>query len=91
MKKLLNINQIDEFPFIKRKKEKQLTEKISKRKSSVSISKQKKIDKLRNGRKSLFEPEIIKQVSITLKKFPHIYFFYHIQFDRIYNLNFLNY
>ena len=49
MKKLLNINQIDEFPFIKRKKEKQLTEKISKRKSSVSISKQKKIDKLRNG------------------------------------------
>ena len=72
MKKLLNINQIDEFPFIKRKKEKQLTEKISKRKSSVSISKQKKIDKLRNGRKSLFEPEIIKPVSITFKKFPQI-------------------
>jgi hypothetical protein len=72
MKKLLNINQIDEFPFIKRKKERQLTEKISKRKSSVSISKQKKIDKLRNGRKSLFEPEIIKPVSITFKKFPQI-------------------
>jgi len=72
MKKLLNINPIDEFPFIKRKKEKQLTEKISKRKSSVSISKQKKIDKLRNGRKSLYQPEIIKPVSITFKKFPQI-------------------